>query len=49
LVKMIGVLWNIRGLNKLGRTKCVADLIKHHKLDFISIQETKKLSLILAF
>jgi hypothetical protein len=39
---MIGVLWNIRGLNKLDRTKCVADLIKHQKLDFIGIQETKK-------
>jgi hypothetical protein len=39
---MIGALWNIRGLNKLGRSTCVADLIKHQKLDFIGIQETKK-------
>jgi hypothetical protein len=36
------VFWNTRGLNKIGRTNCIADLIKQHKLDFIGIQETKK-------
>jgi exonuclease III len=39
---MIGTFWNIRGLNKTGRIKCLADFIKNYKLDFVAIQETKK-------
>jgi hypothetical protein len=39
---MIGVVWNIRVLNKSGRVSCVADLINQHKLDFIGIQEREK-------
>jgi exonuclease III len=39
---MIGAFWNIRGMNKVGRTKCLSDFIKKYKLDFVGIQETKK-------
>jgi exonuclease III len=36
------VFWNIRGLNKTKRMKCVGDLIKVNRLDFVALQETKK-------
>jgi hypothetical protein len=39
---MKGVFWNIRRLNKASRGKCLADVIKVNKLDFIGVQETKK-------
>jgi exonuclease III len=39
---MKGAFWNIRGLNKSGRMKCLADFISSNKLDFVGIQETKK-------
>jgi exonuclease III len=39
---MKGIFWNIRGLNKASRGKCLADVIKVNKLDFIGVQETKK-------
>jgi hypothetical protein len=38
---MIGGFWNIRGLGKPGRSKTLNDSIKHNKLDFVGIQETK--------
>jgi hypothetical protein len=34
---MIGVIFNIRGLNKAGRIKCVSDFVNHNKLDFVGI------------
>jgi hypothetical protein len=39
---MIGAVWNIRGLNKSGRFKCLAEFIRINGLDFVGIQETKK-------
>jgi hypothetical protein len=39
---MIGTFWNSRGLNKLGRIRCVSDFIKMNKLEFVGLQETKK-------
>jgi exonuclease III len=41
-------LWNIRGLNKYGRINYLVDFIKQNKLDFVGIQDTKKLTLIAA-
>jgi exonuclease III len=43
--QMICVVWNIRGLNKTGRLKCLADFIRNNNLDFVGIQETKKADL----
>jgi hypothetical protein len=40
---MIGPLWNIRGLNKSGRIKCLSNFIRQHNLYFVGIQETKKM------
>jgi exonuclease III len=42
LVIMKGAIWNIRGLNKDGRIKCLSDFINTNNLDFVGIQETKK-------
>lgn len=39
---MIGVVWNVRGLNKDGRHLMVSNLISSNKLDFIGVVETKK-------
>jgi exonuclease III len=39
---MRGAIWNIRGLNKASRIKCLNDFIMNNKLDFVGIQETKK-------
>jgi exonuclease III len=39
---MLGAFWNIRGLNKSGRLKCVSDFICSNKLDFVALQDTKK-------
>jgi hypothetical protein len=39
---MKGALWNIRGLNKADRISYLRDFIKNNKLDFVGIQETKK-------
>jgi exonuclease III len=43
--KIIGGFWNIRGLNKSGRMKCLANFINQNRLDFVGIQETKKASI----
>jgi hypothetical protein len=40
--QMIGVVWNIRGLNKRGKLQCIADFIFDNKIDFVSFQETTK-------
>ena len=39
---MIAAFWNVRGLNKAGRVKCVADFIANNNLSFVGLQETKK-------
>lgn len=39
---MIGVFWNVRGFNKVGRAKMVGKAIRDNRVDFIGIQETKK-------
>ena len=44
MLLMIGGIWNIRGTGKPGRKQALADLILKHKLDFVGIQETKKMS-----
>jgi exonuclease III len=38
---MIGEFWNVRGLNKAGRLKCISDFVADNKLDFVGFQETK--------
>ena len=40
---MIGGIWNIRGTGKPSRKQALADFIRNHKLEFIGIQETKKM------
>jgi exonuclease III len=42
LVIMKGALWNIRGLNKPSRARCLSDFISSNQLDFVGIQESKK-------
>jgi hypothetical protein len=42
---MIGAVWNIRGLNKTGRIKCLSDFIKMNSLDLVGIQQTKKIDI----
>jgi hypothetical protein len=37
-----GGFWNIIGLNKVGRMKCLIDFINQNNLDFIGVEETKK-------
>jgi len=39
---MIEAMWNVRGLNKLGRLECLKDFIHNYNLDFVGLQETKK-------
>lgn len=39
---MIGVVWNVRDLNKEGRLQSITDFVKDNKLDFVGFQETKK-------
>jgi exonuclease III len=46
---MIGIFWNIRGLNKSGRAKGLSEFISRNSLDFVTIQETKKESFLLSF
>ena len=43
---MIGAFWNIRGLNKTGRYECLKDFINNNALEFVGIQETKKIPFI---
>ena len=31
---MIGSFWNVRGLNKTGRSKMIANFVKENRLDF---------------
>lgn len=42
---MKGIVWNVRGLNKPGKTKCLNEVIRKYKPDFVGFSETKKLSL----
>ena len=46
---MIGLLWNIRGLGKLGRVLALISRIKDSHADFIGIMETKKNSISVGF
>ena len=46
---MIGLLWNVRGLGKLGRVPALISRIKDSHAEFIGIMETKKNSLPLGF
>jgi hypothetical protein len=46
---MIGAFWNFIGLNKSGRLSCLANFVKSNKLDFVGIQETKSLILLIVF
>jgi hypothetical protein len=46
---MRGALWNIRGLNKVDRSKYLSDFIKDNNLDFMGIHETKKVDLSCGF
>ena len=39
---MIEAMWNVRGLNKLGRLECLKDFIHNYNLDFVGLQETMK-------
>jgi hypothetical protein len=41
---MRGAFWNIKGLNKSGRVKCLNDFVRDNRLDFMGILETKKVS-----
>ena len=46
---MIGLLWNIRGLGKLGRVLALVSRIKDSHAGFVGIMETKKSSLSVGF
>lgn len=39
---MIGLIWNIRGMNKVGRIPALASRMKDNHVDFVGIIETKK-------
>jgi len=39
---MIGFLWNIRGLGKLGRIPALVSRIRESHADFVGVSETKK-------
>jgi hypothetical protein len=39
---MKGLFWNIRGLNKSGRSLSLGQLIRDTHVDFVGGQETKK-------
>lgn len=39
---MIGLFWNIRGLNKPGKALCVSEILANYKVDFVGLQEIKK-------
>jgi hypothetical protein len=39
--KMIGLLWNIRGLGKIGKTPALISRIRDHHVSFVGIMETK--------
>ena len=39
---MIGLLWNIRGLGKLGRVPALVSRFKDSHAGFVGIMETKK-------
>jgi len=45
---MIGLLWNVRGLGKLGRVPALISRIKDSHAEFVGIMETKN-SLSLGF
>ena len=46
---MIGMLWNIRGLGKLGRVPALIGRIRDHHVDFIGVMKTKKKDLSSSF
>jgi exonuclease III len=46
---MKGAVWNIRGLNQLGRNLSLGHIIRNNRLDFVGIQETKKEVFLLSF
>lgn len=39
---MKGIFWNIRGLNRPGRNLSLGQLIRDTHVDFVGVQETKK-------
>lgn len=39
---MIGIIWNIRGLGKIGRVPALLSRIRECNADFVGIIETKK-------
>jgi hypothetical protein len=38
---MIGLIWNIRGMNKIGRVPALTSRIKDNHVDFVGVTETK--------
>jgi hypothetical protein len=39
---MIGLLWNIRGMGKIGRVPVLSSRIKDNHADWVGVIETKK-------
>jgi len=39
---MIGLLWNIRGLGKIGNPPALISRIRDHHVSFVGIMEKKK-------
>jgi exonuclease III len=39
---MIGGTWNIRGTGKTGQKQALTDWISKYKIEFLTLQETKK-------
>jgi exonuclease III len=46
---MKGAFWNIRGLNIPNRNLCLGKFIRENSLDFVGIQETKKVEFLPSF
>ena len=42
-------MWNVRGLNKSGRSECIKNIIDTNKLDFVGLQETKNATFDVSF
>lgn len=39
---MKGIIWNVRGLNRPGKTTCLNDVMRRYSPDFVGFSETKK-------
>ena len=39
---MVGIFWNIRGTNQIGKQQCLGGMIRDYSADFVCFSETKR-------